>query len=99
MTGLADGVALSLAIAVGGLVRWSIFGLPLIPSWSWVLIVAWWVMSYNSNLLPAWGIGIVEELRRVFLQLCLVFGGTAIVLFLVQQSAETSRFTLVVGFV
>ncbi len=99
MTGLGDGVALSLAIALGGLLRWSIFGLPLIPAWSWVLIVAWWVMSYNSHLLPAWGIGIVEELRRIFLQLCLVFGGTAIVLFLVQQSAETSRFTLVVGFV
>ncbi len=99
MMGLGDGVALCLAMALGGLVRWYIFGLPLIPAWSWVLIVAWWIMAYNANLLPAWGIGIVEELRRMFLQLSLVFGGTAIVLFLVQQSAETSRFTLVVGFV
>ncbi len=99
MMGLGDGVALTLAMSIGGFLRWWLFGLPLIPAWSVLLIVAWWVLSYNANLLPGWGIGIVDQLRRIFQHLCLVFGGAAVILFLVQEASTTSRFTLVVGFV
>jgi Undecaprenyl-phosphate galactose phosphotransferase WbaP len=62
------------------------------------MIVAWWVLAYNAHLLPGWGIGIVDELRRVFYQLSLLFGGTAIILFLTQEASVTSRFTLVFAY-
>jgi Undecaprenyl-phosphate galactose phosphotransferase WbaP len=98
MMGISDGFALTVAVALGGFLRWWIFGLPLIPAWSWLMIVVWWVVAYNSQLLPGWGIGIVDELRRVFYQLSLLFGGTTVVLFLTQDAGMTSRFTLVVGY-
>lgn len=99
MMGFGDGFAIMLSLAIGGFLRWWVFGLPLVPPWSWVMIPAWLVLAYNANLLPGWGIGIVDELRRVVYQLSLLFGGTAIILFLTQEATVTSRFTLVAAYV
>jgi len=96
--GVGDAVALLLAMLLAGAARLWLFGASLIPSWIWVLLVGWWTVAFVARLLPSWGMGVVEELRRTVIMLALLFGTAAVMLFLSKQSTETSRFTLTLGF-
>lgn len=97
---LATGDALGFLLAVlfAGVLRSWIYGAPLVPSWIWMVLVGWWVMASTARLLPSWGMGIVEELRRIIIVLCLIYAGAAVVLFLTKQPTIASRFTLSVAF-
>ena len=94
----SDALALTLAmLAAGGLRLW-LLGDPLIPVWSWVLIPAWWGGAALMRLLPGWGLGPVEVLRRLVLLLGIVYAGLAVALFLVQQAEDVSRLTVTLAF-
>lgn len=97
---LATGDALGFVLAVlfAGVLRSWIYGAPLVPSWIWTVPIGWWVMASIARLLPSWGMGIVEELRRIAIVLCLIYAGAAVVLFLTKQPTIASRFTLSVAF-
>ncbi len=95
---LGDGAALSLALVLAGLLRLAVFGSTMIPAWGWALLLAWWVGAVVGRLLPSWGMGAVEELRRIVIVLSVVFGGTAVMLFFAQSMGETSRFTLALAY-
>lgn len=97
--GLGDGLALVLAMMTASALRWWLKGDPMFQEWFLMLPLGWWGAASVARLLPSWGLGIVEELRRVVILLCLLFAGTLVVLFLTKQSTETSRFTLSLGFV
>ncbi len=96
---MGDAVALAVAMVAAGAFRVWWFGDPVIPSWSWLLPLVWWGGALLGRLLPSWGLGPVEELRRVSLLLMAVFGMIAVALFLSQQSLLTSRLTLSIAFV
>jgi lipopolysaccharide/colanic/teichoic acid biosynthesis glycosyltransferase len=62
------------------------------------VIVAWGVGSTCVGLLPAWGLGSVEDLRRTVLVWITLFGLTTMVLFFWKAGADASRLTVTMGF-
>lgn len=96
--GMGDGLALILAMVLAGATRWWLFGLPMIPLWSLLLLPGWWIGAWMARLLPGWGLGAVESLRRTMTLLTLTFVGAAVVLFLSKQSEATSRFTVTLAY-
>ncbi len=97
--GLADALALLTAMLLAGATRWWLFGAPMIPPWSLLVLPAWWLGAWTARLLPGWGLGAVEELRRTMMLLGMAFVGTAVALFLSKQAEANSRFTLTLAYV
>lgn len=95
---VGDALALSLAILGAVFVRLWLTGTSAVPSWGWYLLPTWWIGALMMRLLPSWGLGPVEEMRRIFLLLLTVFGLTAVALFLGKTAVDTSRLTLVSAF-
>lgn len=99
MMGLGEALVITLSLLIGGFIRFAWKGDPMISSWMIYLVVAWVLGSFTMKLLPGWGLGPVEELRRTVLLLIGVFAGTTAMLFWGKAAHETSRFTLTLGFV
>jgi len=95
---LADLISLSLALFAGGLLRIALFGDSMVPPWSWLIIPVWGLGATAMGLIPGWGIGPVEQLRRLMVLVCAAFGFAAAALFLSKTGAEASRFTLTTSF-
>lgn len=91
-------MALMLSLLAGGAIRTVLKGDPMLASWMAYLLGAWVIGAYVAKLLPGWGLGPVEELRRTFFLLLAVFSGTTAMLFWGKAAAATSRFTLTLGF-
>lgn len=89
-----DMLAIVLAFLAAGSIRYFWQGALLIPEWAWYLIPAWWIGAAIAQLLPSWGLGPVEELRRTTLLLITIFSGAAVVLFISKTSESVSRITL-----
>jgi len=96
--GFGDAVALASAMLIAGSIRWWLKGDPMFQQWFFALLMGWWIVAGAARLLPSWGIGVVEELRRLVTLLSLLFGGTLVVLFLTKQSTAMSRITLSVSY-
>lgn len=96
--GLGEALVISLSLVIGGFIRFVWKGDPMISSWMIYLVVAWVLGSFTMKLLPGWGLGPVEELRRTVMLLIGVFAGTTAMLFWGKAAHETSRFTLTLGF-
>lgn len=96
--GAAEASALIISLIAGGLVRTVWKGEPMLASWMAYLLGAWIIGAYVAKLLPGWGLGPVEELRRTFFLLVAVFAGTTAMLFWGKAAEITSRFTLTLGF-
>ena len=77
-----------------GLLTWWKDGGTMIPQWWWILIAVWIGGAFALNLLPGWGLGAVEELRRVTWLIGGVFSVIAITLFLGKIGGTESRFTI-----
>lgn len=95
---VVDSVSLGLALLGAGTLQVFWQGTPLIPSWSAVLLPIWICGALLMRLLPSWGLGAVEELRRLTLLNVLVFTVLASVLFVLKQSESVSRLTLLATF-
>lgn len=95
---MAEAAALMLSLLLGGIVRLVWKGEPMLASWMWYLLAAWLIGAYVTRLLPGWGLGPVEELRRSFFVLTGAFATTTATLFWSKSAEITSRFTLTLGF-
>ena len=93
-----DMIGIVSAFLIAGSIRYFWQGALLIPDWSWYLIPCWWIGAAAVRLLPSWGLGPVEELRRITLLLIAVFAGAAVVLFISKSSESVSRITLTLSF-
>lgn len=96
--GAAEALTVTLCLFLGGFIRFIWKGDPMIESWLLYLVAGWVLGSFSMKLLPGWGLGPVEELRRSTLLLAGVFAGTTAMLFWGKAAHETSRFTLTFGF-
>lgn len=95
---LGDGVVLAMALLIAGAARTVLLGSPVFPPWAWLLPPVWWCGALAVRLIPGWGLGVVEELRRTVLLLATVFAATTTILFLLQRSEQISRLTVSVAF-
>jgi Undecaprenyl-phosphate galactose phosphotransferase WbaP len=96
--GATEASALMVSLMLGAFIRLLWKGSPMFASWMWYLILAWIIGAFAARLLPGWGLGPVEELRRTVLLLTGVFVGTTAMLFWGQAAEATSRFVLTTGF-
>ena len=89
-----DAIGLGIGLLAAGLFRYLLKGEPMMPGWFWATILIWTAGGLSMNLIPGWGIGAVEELRRTVYLVIALFSLIAIGLFLVKSGAEISRLTL-----
>ena len=98
VVGAAEAMALLGSLWLAGLLRTILRGEPMFASWMFYLLGAWIIGAYVAKLLPGWGLGPVEELRRTVLLLVAVFAATTAMLFWGKAAGETSRLTVTTGF-
>ncbi len=95
----ADGVALSFALLIGGLFRLMLRGDSImVPGWSWLILPVWMLGCAIARITPGWGIGPVEQLRRLVVLIFASFGFAAAALFLSKAGPAASRITLTTAF-
>lgn len=94
MLHLADGLMLFIAILAGDGILYLIHGIPIRLAPILLLIPAWCIASWFARLVPGWGLGTVEELRRIQTLLITLFGAALLIVFL-QGTAGISRISFV----
>ncbi|WP_369409290.1 exopolysaccharide biosynthesis polyprenyl glycosylphosphotransferase [Deinococcus arboris] len=92
-----DLLALEVSLRLAGSLRRLLFGELFLPSWSGLLAATWLLGAYLNKLLPSWGLGVVEEVRRIIGLVALVFGVTVLAIVLVGQVSDVSRLVLILG--
>lgn len=90
----SDAFALCLAMLAAGALRLLWLGEPLVPTWSWYILPVWYTGAFAARLIPGWGLGPVEEFRRIMTLLVLVFCLIATTLFFSNNAVEVSRLNL-----
>ena len=100
--GTAEAAALTVTLLGAGLARQALVTEPgLTIGWAWLVLPLYLGVALFAGLLPGWGLGAAEELRRVVLTLTAVFSATVVGLWLAEVNAPggpaSSRLTLVVG--
>lgn len=98
MMHLVDGLMLLLALLAGDGLLFLWHGVPVQLAPILFLIPAWWIGTWMTRLVPGWGLGAVEELRRIELLLVTLFAGVTVVLFLGNGMGGPSRITLLASF-
>ena len=87
---VTDGLMLFLALLAGDWILFLMHDVPVRMVSILFLIPVWWVGTWLMHLVPGWGMGVVEELRRIELLLVTLFAATLVMVFL-QGAAWTSR--------
>jgi Undecaprenyl-phosphate galactose phosphotransferase WbaP len=97
MLHFADGIMLFLALLAGDWVLFLLHQIPVQMAPILLLIPAWWVGSWLTHLVPGWGLGTVEELRRTQLLLVTLFAAALVAAFL-QRGTTVSRISVIVAY-
>ncbi|MFO1521727.1 MAG: undecaprenyl-phosphate galactose phosphotransferase WbaP [Kiritimatiellia bacterium] len=95
--GLGDIAGLSFSMVLASHIRNQLRGDMPVPPWIGFALLLWMVSALAIRLLPGWGLGPVEELRRTTMLLLGVYGTTAASLFFAKTSTGASRLTLIVA--
>jgi Undecaprenyl-phosphate galactose phosphotransferase WbaP len=94
---IGDVATLCGSIYLGGVIRFNILGESMmLPDWplQLFLVMLWLIAASFIKLLPGWGLGSVEELRRIVMLLVGSFAITAFLMFLGKTTEDYSRLTL-----
>jgi len=89
---------LFIALMLASVVRMALKGTPMYPEWAGFLVILWMVGAIGTKALPGWGLGAVEELRRISVTLVLVFAAAFTAMFLGKIAFQFSRLTLSLAF-
>jgi len=95
---LGDCIAILLAFLVADSVLYYINDIPIQLRPSLLVIPIWWVLAYMARLYPGWGLGAVEELRRMVILVAGVFALVAVSVILLRKG-NVSRITFFSAFV
>ncbi|MBD3393817.1 MAG: exopolysaccharide biosynthesis polyprenyl glycosylphosphotransferase [Chitinivibrionales bacterium] len=98
MMALGDGACISAGLLVAGALRVWLFTVPLLPEWGWYLFPLWWGGATLMRIVPSWGLGPVEELRRMTILQLFVHTTTAVAL-LASSAGGVSLLTLGIEFI
>ncbi len=66
--------------------------------WGVFVVLTWLIGASLTHLLPGWGLGPVEELKRTVTLLATVFGLLAVILFFSKVAEDVSRLTYALTF-
>jgi len=79
-----DCIMLLLSLYLGDLVLYLIHGIPVSIQYSVLLLPVWCVGALASGQVPGWGLGAIEELRRIQLLILVVFAFAGIAVFMMR---------------
>lgn len=88
---MADAVVVAGALCLANLLLWLINDVPFSIQNGFLLIPAWATVSMVARLLPGWGIGMVDELRKVQRVLFIMFSVVLLVSFFTRMNLASSR--------
>jgi Undecaprenyl-phosphate galactose phosphotransferase WbaP len=88
---LSDALMLLLALVIGNYILYWIYQTPITIRYSIMIIPTWWIGSVVVGIVPGWGLGAVEELRRIELLLICVFTLAAVAYFFSRELMLPSR--------
>ena len=88
---LSDSIVLLTALFFGKLLIYWLFGIPVSIRYSLMIIPVWWVGASVAGLLPGWGLGAVEEVRRIEMSLLAVFTLAAVAYLFSRAHVMPSR--------
>lgn len=88
---LADAAAMTVALCLGNLLLHFINDIPFSIQKGFLIVPAWTVVSAIARLLPGWGIGVVDELRKIQGALFILFSVGLLVSFFSRVTISTSR--------
>ncbi len=95
---LSDGLVLLVGLYLGDWIVHQLHGLPISARYSLALIPVWWAGSMAVRIVPAWGLGAVEEFRRIQLLLLTVFAAAGVAIFLRRGTLVSSRIVYLVSY-
>ncbi|MEE9368099.1 MAG: exopolysaccharide biosynthesis polyprenyl glycosylphosphotransferase [Pontiella sp.] len=88
---ISDALMVGLAICCGNLLLWWINDVPFYIKNGMLIVPAWTVVSAVARLVPGWGIGVVDELRKIQRALFIMFTMVLLVSFFTRINLSTSR--------
>ncbi len=88
---LSDAGMTFLALCFGNFLLWWINDIPFYLKNGFLIIPAWTVVSVVTRLLPGWGIGVADELRKIQSVLFVMFAAALLFSFFTRISLSSSR--------
>jgi len=88
---ISDSMVLLAGLFLGNWIIYLIHGVPVSIHYALAVVPVWCTGAVVARVVPAWGIGPVEEFRRIQLLLLAVFGIAGIVVFFGQGAILPSR--------
>lgn len=95
---ISDAVVLFAGLYLGDLIVHYIHGMPISSQYSLAVIPVWWLGALIARVIPGWGLGAVEELRRIQLLLLAVFALAGVAVFLSRGHMAPSRIVYLVSY-
>jgi Undecaprenyl-phosphate galactose phosphotransferase WbaP len=95
MLSAVDGLMLYLSLVFGDFLLSVWRSVPMQLESMLLMIPAWWVGSWLTRLVPGWGMGAVEELRRIQWMLMALFAAGTVALFFGLNAGQGSRITFI----
>ncbi len=96
---LGDAIVLLVALWVGNVILYLSFQIPVSIKYSLMLIPVWCGGAGLVGLVPGWGLGAVEELRRTQLLLLTVFALATMAYFFSREIVLPSRIVYMVSYI
>lgn len=88
---VSDALMVTLALAVGKLLLHWINGIPFNLGYGVYIAPVWVVVAMVARLLPGWGLGVVDELRKIQKALFIMFTVVLIISFVTKVDISKSR--------
>lgn len=95
---LSDSLVLLGGLYLGSVIIHNLHGIPVSLHYALALIPVWWVGAVITHAAPAWGLGAVEELRRIQLLLLAIFALAGTAVFFFRSQFYSSRIVYLVSY-
>ncbi len=93
---IGDSLVLLAGLCLGDWIVYKVHGIPMAIHYALAVVPVWWIGAVITRVTPAWGLGAVEELRRIQLLLLAVFALAGIAVFF--ERVVPSRIVYVVSY-
>lgn len=88
---ISDALMVLAALCIGNLLLWLVNDIPFSIRNGFMIVPTWLAVSLVGRLLPGWGLGVVDELRKVQWALLLMFTLVLVVSFFTRKHLSSSR--------
>ena len=95
---LIDSLIFSLSLILGNYALYFINGIEFQITNGWLIVPAWIIFSFLSKLLPCWGVGVIDEIKKIQKTLFFMFAYILIVSFLSKVELSSSRIVFVFSY-